>query len=244
MFFKNWGKVFVLFVLLCVLFCSCSFAADLEDGSTFLVADDLDGDAFEVDVGSSSYLSDSPSLPFVDDDNDVDSNSSILVVDVDTVFNDEDSCVDNWADDFRDDDLDLEPNINPRLDPSDNRTVSILEINSFSKYYRNGTQLVGYLKDADGNPLAGRNVYVGIVGVFYNRTTDEDGMFYLNINLYPNNYTSNIFLKAIATISHAARPSALRYSPCPPHWSLLIWLSIIAMAVSYMPVYWMFTAIH
>ena len=195
MFFKNWGKVFVLFVLLCVLFCSCSFAADLEDGSTFLVADDLDGDAFEVDVGSSSYLSDSPSLPFVDDDNDVDSNSSILVVDVDTVFNDEDSCVDNWADDFRDDDLDLEPNINPRLDPSDNRTVSILEINSFSKYYRNGTQLVGYLKDADGNPLAGRNVYVGIVGVFYNRTTDEDGMFYLNINLYPNNYTSNIIFE-------------------------------------------------
>ena len=92
MFFKNWGKVIVLFILLCVLFCSCSFAADLEDGSTFLVADDLDEDAFEVD-SSFPYLSDSPSLPFVDD-NDVDYNSSILVVDVDTVFNDEDSCVD------------------------------------------------------------------------------------------------------------------------------------------------------
>ena len=62
MFFKNWGKVIVLFILLCVLFCSCSFAADLEDGSTFLVADDLDEDAFEVD-SSFPYLSDSP--PFL-----------------------------------------------------------------------------------------------------------------------------------------------------------------------------------
>ena len=39
------------------------------------------------------------------------------------------------------------------------------------------------LKDADGNPLANKSVYVGFNGVTYNRTTDENGSASLQINL-------------------------------------------------------------
>ena len=211
MYLKGWVKVLFLFVLVGFLFASLSFSFasdDLNLDSGFLSSDyeeNIDWVA-NVDVdSSSSSLEDSLNPIFSEDDDSV----SPVFVDGDTVFNDVEDCVDNFMEDSRDDGLD--EIINPRLDPLDDRVVSQLEVSSFSKYYLNGTQLVGYLKDDDGNPLADRIVSVGIVGVVYNRTTDSSGMFYLNINLYPNNYTASISFDGDAI-----------YAPCSKNISVKV----------------------
>ena len=56
------------------------------------------------------------------------------------------------------------------------------------KYYKNGTQYYATFLDDHGNPLVGAEVYFNINGVFYYRTTDENGSAKLNINLPPNEY--------------------------------------------------------
>lgn len=56
------------------------------------------------------------------------------------------------------------------------------------KYYRNDTQYTVKILDGQGNPLKGANVDFNINGVFYSRTTNENGTAKLNINLNPGIY--------------------------------------------------------
>ncbi|WP_409199298.1 carboxypeptidase regulatory-like domain-containing protein [Methanobrevibacter sp. DSM 116169] len=56
------------------------------------------------------------------------------------------------------------------------------------KYYRNDTQFYVTVIDGKGNPIINKNVSMNINGVFYNRTTNENGTARLNINLDPNTY--------------------------------------------------------
>ncbi|WP_407413484.1 adhesin [Methanobrevibacter sp.] len=56
------------------------------------------------------------------------------------------------------------------------------------KYYKNGTQYYILALDGQGNPLANDGVQLNINGVFYNRTTNQNGIARLNINLNPGNY--------------------------------------------------------
>ncbi len=56
------------------------------------------------------------------------------------------------------------------------------------KYYRNASQFHVSLIDGEGNPVSGANITMNINGVFYNRTTDENGTATLNINLEPGKY--------------------------------------------------------
>ena len=42
--------------------------------------------------------------------------------------------------------------------------------------------------DGEGNPVSGVNITMNINGVFYNRTTNENGTARLNINLPPGEY--------------------------------------------------------
>ena len=56
------------------------------------------------------------------------------------------------------------------------------------KYYRNASQFYIDLIDGEGNPIAGVNITMNINGVFYNRTTNENGTAKLNINLIPGEY--------------------------------------------------------
>lgn len=70
-------------------------------------------------------------------------------------------------------------------------TVTILSTvtgENIVKYYRNGTQYYVSLVDGQGNLLANRDVTMNINGVFYTRTTNEDGVARLNINLNPDVY--------------------------------------------------------
>ena len=56
------------------------------------------------------------------------------------------------------------------------------------KYYRNTSQFYIDLIDGKGNPVSGVNITMNINGVFYNRTTNENGTARLNINLPPGEY--------------------------------------------------------
>ncbi len=56
------------------------------------------------------------------------------------------------------------------------------------KYFRNESQFLISLIDGEINPVANVNITMNINGVFYNRTTNENGTAKLNINLNPGEY--------------------------------------------------------
>ena len=56
------------------------------------------------------------------------------------------------------------------------------------KYYRNASQFDITLIDGEGKLISGKNITMNINGVFYNRTTNENGTARLNINLPPGEY--------------------------------------------------------
>ena len=64
----------------------------------------------------------------------------------------------------------------------------ILFANDISMKFRDGTKFEVKLIDGQGNPFAGQTVTFNINGVFYQRTTDANGIASLNINLMANDY--------------------------------------------------------
>ena len=66
--------------------------------------------------------------------------------------------------------------------------LSTLIAENLVKYYRNESQFYIDLIDGEGNPVTGINITMNINGVFYNRTTNENGTAKLNINLIPGEY--------------------------------------------------------
>ncbi|WP_407420902.1 Ig-like domain repeat protein [Methanobrevibacter sp.] len=56
------------------------------------------------------------------------------------------------------------------------------------KIYRNASQFYANFLDSEGNPLAKTSITFNINGVFYDRTTDENGRAKLNINLGSGTY--------------------------------------------------------
>ena len=65
-------------------------------------------------------------------------------------------------------------------------------VHDLIKVYRNDSQYEILVLNASGNPLANSNVSININGVFYNRTTDENGIAILNINLEPGRYVATV----------------------------------------------------
>ena len=56
------------------------------------------------------------------------------------------------------------------------------------KYFKNASQFEIGLIDGEGNPVTGKNITMNINRVFYNRTTNKNGIAKLNINLNPGEY--------------------------------------------------------
>ena len=71
---------------------------------------------------------------------------------------------------------------------SDNLINTNIEVNSVDSYYKEKTDLTGYLKDDDGNFIENKTVSVLVNGVTYNRTTDSKGKFFLPIHLASGKY--------------------------------------------------------
>ncbi len=66
---------------------------------------------------------------------------------------------------------------------------TIVENHDLTKYYRNASQYSLRLLDGKGNPVkAGVDIRLNINGVFYTRTSNDDGYVKMNINLEPGEY--------------------------------------------------------
>ena len=65
---------------------------------------------------------------------------------------------------------------------------NIIENNDLTKYYRNDSQFTFKLLDDKGNPIVGEKASININGVFYTRTTKENGIATFQINLEPGTY--------------------------------------------------------
>lgn len=66
--------------------------------------------------------------------------------------------------------------------------LSTIIANNITKYYKSNSQFEAKILDDKGNPLTNENVTFNINGVFYNRTTNQNGIAKLNINLNPGEY--------------------------------------------------------
>ena len=72
---------------------------------------------------------------------------------------------------------------------SNNITVlPVLTGNNITKKYGEPGAYEATLVDGQGNPFANQTITFNINGVFYNRTTDSNGIAKLNINLMPGEY--------------------------------------------------------
>lgn len=65
--------------------------------------------------------------------------------------------------------------------PSNDTKSSDLTIQNTNIYY--GGKLIYILKDNDGTAIANANISLTINGKTYNKTTDKDGIAYMNIRL-------------------------------------------------------------
>ena len=89
---------------------------------------------------------------------------------------------------------DLEVDDNNIIQPNNTDVKSnvSIDINDFEMYYKNGTKLTGKLLDNNSNPIINQTVSIAINGILYNRTTDGNGTFKMNINLDPNVYNFTV----------------------------------------------------
>ena len=97
--------------------------------------------------------------------------------------------------------------INPVTGEMRTNTVEVIsrivENHDLTKYYRNASQFTAKILGDDGNPVgAGEEVTFNINGVFYTRTTDENGYVMLNINLLPGSYIITTYYKDCAESNH------------------------------------------
>ena len=70
--------------------------------------------------------------------------------------------------------------------------ISTVNVDNLVKYYGNSSSLEIAVVNSHGNPLAGQDVSININGVFYNRTTNAEGIAILNINLNPGEYIATV----------------------------------------------------
>ena len=68
------------------------------------------------------------------------------------------------------------------------KVLPTLETSDLSMKYGDGSKFTARTLDGQGNPLANQNLTFNIHGVFYNKTTGDDGVAELNINLNKGSY--------------------------------------------------------
>ena len=66
---------------------------------------------------------------------------------------------------------------------------SLIEANDLTKYFQNASRFEAKIYNKDGSLAVNKSVTFNINGVFYTRTTNNDGVVSLAINLRPGNYT-------------------------------------------------------
>ena len=78
----------------------------------------------------------------------------------------------------------------------------ILNATDITMSYRDGTQFKASLVDGQGTPFFNQTITFNINGIFYNRTTDAQGIAKLNINLMAGEYIITSMYENGAIISN------------------------------------------
>ncbi len=78
----------------------------------------------------------------------------------------------------------------------------ILDAKNLDMKYKDGSKFECKLLDSQGNPFVNKNITFNINGVFYNRTTDTNGIARLNINLMAGEYIITSMYENGAVISN------------------------------------------
>ena len=66
---------------------------------------------------------------------------------------------------------------------------SLIKSDDLTKYYRNATKFQATIYNKDGSLAIRQNVTFNVNGILYTKTTDDNGVASLGINLKPGNYT-------------------------------------------------------
>ena len=121
----------------------------------------------------------------------------ILIVGISTVSANENTYDSNQSINTYDSNIantNLEVNDNNIIQSQNNDIKSnvTIDVKDIEMYYKNGTKLTGKLLDNNSNPIVNQTINININGVNYNRTTDNNGVFGMNINLDPNVYNFTV----------------------------------------------------
>lgn len=67
-----------------------------------------------------------------------------------------------------------------------------MEAKDVTTYYKEKSELVGYLKDTNNQPISGKKVSISINNKVYDKITDNSGKVVLKLNLKPGTYTASV----------------------------------------------------
>ena len=73
-----------------------------------------------------------------------------------------------------------------------NEYGALISTNNVNKYYKGPEKLNVYLKDKSNCPIVGENVIININGQSYTRSTDENGVASLSLNLNKGDYVASV----------------------------------------------------
>ena len=76
----------------------------------------------------------------------------------------------------------------PLENQTSNSNSSSIVSDDLTKYYQNGSQFEATFFDKEGNPLANAEISFVINGIYYDRTTNDQGLAIISINLGPGSY--------------------------------------------------------
>ncbi len=76
----------------------------------------------------------------------------------------------------------------PLENQSSNSNSSSIVSDDLTKYYQNSSQFEATFFDKEGNPLANTDISFVINGIYYDRTTNDQGLAIISINLGPGSY--------------------------------------------------------
>ena len=75
---------------------------------------------------------------------------------------------------------------------------SLIEASDLTKYYLNASRFQATIYNKDGSLAVNKEVIYNINGVFYTKTTDENGVASLGISLRPGNYIITTIVDGLA----------------------------------------------
>ena len=106
---------------------------------------------------------------------------------------------DNSTDDFsldeNSDDFEIESNASESsqcIEDAPSQMNTKMESKDVTTYYKENSELAGYLKDSNNQPVSGKRVSISINNKVYDKISDNLGKVVLKLNLKPGVYTASI----------------------------------------------------